>query len=66
MIGQLAVRPKPYWAAKKGVLDREIEGLFQSTNKKDDKNFQASFGFLSERVTLNEIEELEIFWKNSN
>ena len=49
---------------KKGVLDRQIEGLLQSTNKKDDKNFKASFGFLNERFTLNEIEESEIFWKN--
>ena len=44
---------------QKGVLDREIEGLLQSTNKKDNKSFQASFGFLNERFTLNEIEESE-------
>ena len=28
--------------------------------------FLVSFGFLNEKFTLNEIEESEIFWKNSN
>ena len=30
---------------QKGILDREIEGLLQSTNKKDDKNFKQVLAF---------------------
>ena len=46
---------------QKGVLDREIEGLLQYTNKMDDKNVYISFGFLNERFTLglNKIEKLK-------
>ena len=31
----------------------------KENNKKDNKNFQASFGFLNESFTLNKIDDLE-------
>ena len=65
MIGQSAVRPKPYWTAKKriGPVNRRPSSI--NKNKRDDKNFHARFTFLFkvyffiESFTLNEIWELE-------
>ena len=45
---------------QKGVLDRKIERPTSTeTNKMDDKNVCATFGFSNEIFILNEIEKLE-------
>ena len=55
-----------YWSVQavldrqKGVLDRKIERPTSTeTNKMDDKNVYATFGFSNEIFILNEIEKLE-------
>ena len=45
---------------QKGVLDRKMERPNSTkTNKMDDQNVYASFGFLNEIFILNETEKLE-------
>ena len=59
LIGQLPVHPSRI-GRQKDVLDRKIERPTSTeTNKMDDKNAYATFGFSNEIFILNEIEKLE-------
>ena len=53
------VRPRPYWTAKKAYWTGKSKAYTNKQRKWTIETFEASFGFLNESFSLNQIEELE-------
>ena len=45
LIGQLAVRPKPYWTAKKAYWTEKSKAYFNQQTKKTAKTFKQVLAF---------------------